>query len=354
MSRRTRTLLVIAAAFVILLIAAVALILILAPGAVTRITERLRPPTPTPVARRVAVGISVAPHLPSRPDLLAEMGMTWVKVYATDQIGDYPDQHVLYRIDVDPGSLDDWERGLPNLAAELAARGADAVEIGNEPNLAYTWQGQRSPDAAYFTAALCRAYRAFKAAAPQMTVVAGGLAPAPTLSDGSAVNDLEFAQAMFDAGAGGCFDAWAYHPYGFDQPPEADPTQHEMAFRRAERMHEVLANNGHPDSPIWITEFGWLRDPAESGLDCTTDPAFAGFSYMIFPRDVQADYTARAIAYASRHWPWVGPMFVWNLNWNLYDASYEAPCSHLRWYAILDADGAPLPAVRAIQDLRQP
>ena len=86
-----------------------------------------------------ALGISVAPHLPSRPDQLDALGMTWVKIYQTDQIADYPNQDVLYRIDIDPGSLDGWEQGLDDLARELASRGADAVEIGNEPNLAFEW-----------------------------------------------------------------------------------------------------------------------------------------------------------------------------------------------------------------------
>ena len=302
--------------------------------------------TPLPQSERavdVALGISVAPHLPSRPDQLDALGMTWVKVYQTDQISEYPNQHVLYRIDIDPGSLDGWEQGLDELALELASRGVNAVEIGNEPNLAFEWGGQRPIDPAYFTDALCRAYRVIKATTPDLIIVAGGLAPAPTLPDGSAMSDMEFAQAMFDAGAAGCFDAWGYHPYGFDQPPAADPVEFPMSFRRTELMRELLVANGLTEIPIWITEFGWLRDPAENGVDCSTDPSFAGFQYMTFSADLQTQYTIAALDYAVQNWSWVGPMFLWNLNWNQYDASYEPLCSHLRWYAILNADGSPLP-----------
>ena len=36
------------------------------------------------------------------------------------------------------------------------------------------------------------------------------------------------------------FDVFGYHPYGYDQPPEADPYQHELTFRRVERVRDLL------------------------------------------------------------------------------------------------------------------
>src|SRR5439155_12764687 len=115
-------------------------------------------------ARHIGYGISVAPFVQSRPDLLNAMGMDWVKVYDTSQLNDYPDQHVLYRVNVpgNPNDYDGWEQGLPNLARELAAHGVTAVEIGNEPNLSFEWGG-RVPDARLAADALCRGYREFKA-----------------------------------------------------------------------------------------------------------------------------------------------------------------------------------------------
>lgn len=299
--------------------------------------------------RHIGYGISVAPHQPARPDLLDEMGMDWVKVYDTPQIADYPGRNVLFRVNTDPANPDGWERGLYDLAPELASRGAVAVEIGNEANLAGEWNGRPNP--AEFADALCRAYRAFKRTVPQITVVAGGLAPADNIP-GQAINDLDFARQVLDAGASNCFDAWGYHPYGFDQPPEADPFEHEMTFRRAERMYQVLAERGLGDRPIWITEFGWIRDPTEEGVDCSADPNFVNFEWMVVSRDTQAVYTARAVTYAAENWPWVGPMFLWNLDWNLYDQSYEPPCSHLRWYGILDTNGTPLPVFHAMRQIR--
>ncbi len=309
---------------------------------------------PAERARHIGYGISVAPHVASRPDLLDQMGMDWVKIYDTSQLNDYPNQHVLYRVDVPPNTKDvsAWEGGLYNLAAELAMRGVDAVEIGNEANLSTEWGG-KTPNAREFTDALCRGYKVFKATTPEIVVVAGGLAPTITTPNLSAITDLDFAQQMFDNGAGSCFDVWGYHPYGFNQPPEADPNRYELVFRRTERMYRLLWDNGIQDKQIWITEFGWVRDPREGGLDCSTHNEFKDFQWMIFPRELQAAYTARAFAFAERNWPWVGPMFLWNLNWNQKPVNELSQCNHMRWFSIMDGSGQPLPVFHAVAQVEK-
>jgi hypothetical protein len=314
----------------------------------------LAPETYSGNARHIGYGISVAPFVstPNPAPLVDAMGLDWVKLYTTSQLNDFPNQHVLYRVDVpkDPADYTSWEEGLPNLARELASRGVDAVEIGNEANLSFEWGG-RVPDSRLFTDALCRGYRAFKTYAPDIVVVAGGLAPTITTPDRKAQTDLDFAQEMFNYGAAACFDAWGYHPYGFNSAPEADPRSHELVFRRTERMYRLLWNNGIRDKQIWITEFGWVRDPREDGMDCTRDPEFVDFLWMVKDRDTQAAYTARAFDFADRNWPWVGPMFLWNLNWNLVEPWALSPCNHMRRFAILDNAGNPLPAFWAVQSV---
>jgi hypothetical protein len=119
-------------------------------------------------------------------------------------------------------------------------------------------------------------------------------------------------------------------------------------FRRAERVRDLLVAYGAADKPIWLTEFGWLRDPAESGRDCSSSPALAGFDWMRLPERTVANYTVRAFAYADANWPWAGPMFLWNLNWQQYDHDYENACSHLRWYGILEPDGSPTDTFHAV------
>jgi hypothetical protein len=333
---------------------------LLIPGTGSLQSLRHAPVLDTPVAdaysgraRHIGYGISVAPFVPSQPGMLDTMGMDWVKVYDTSQIADYPNQYILYRVDVpkNPNEYDGWERGLGNLARELTTRGVDAVEIGNELNLHIEWAGGLIPDAKLAADSLCRGYRQFKAAAPEIIVVAGGLAPTITTPDRRAQTDLTFAQEMFNHGAGACFDAYGYHPYGFNQPPEADPNRHELVFRRTERMYRLLWDNGIRDKQVWITEFGWVRNPAEDHLNCASDPQFVDFAWMIVDKNTQADYISRAWDFADRNWPWVGPMFLWNLNWNLSPDQGLSACSHMRRFAILDNQGQPLPAFYSVQNI---
>jgi hypothetical protein len=324
----------------------------MAAGLLMLLLAPLNPPAaaaPPEQVRMSGYGISVGPHLPSRPDLLNRMNMNWVKLYDTVQIDDYPNHAVLYRVDMRgyPQDIDGWERGLYDLAAQLQRQGVVAVEIGNEPNLGFEWGGN-PPNPEQFADALCRGYRAFKAVAPEIVIVSGGLASGAGTPDGMNMEDFAFAQRMLNAGAGACFDAFGYHPYGFNVPPEADPYRNEFSFRRTERMYALLWNNGIRDKQIWITEMGWVRDPGEEGLNCAADPTFRDFNWMKFPASTVAAYHERAVRFMEANWSFAGPTFFWNLNWNLYDAGYEPPCSHLRWYGFLDRAGNPLPVVDSL------
>jgi len=177
-----------------------------------------------------------------------------------------------------------------------------------------------------------------------MIVVSGGLAPTITTGDRRAISDIDYAAEMLDNGAAQWFDAFGYHPYGYNAPPETDPTYDNLVFRRVELIRDLFEERGIYDKQIWLTEFGWLRNPAEDGVTCSdSDPSFAGFAWMRVSGDTQADYTIRAIEWADRHWPWVGPVFVWNLNWSLYPYGVDPLCSHMRWFSVLRQDGTPTP-----------
>jgi pyruvate-formate lyase-activating enzyme len=148
-------------------------------------------------------------------------------------------------------------------------------------------------------------------------------------------------------------DILAYHKLGSDKyerlgrpnpMPETEPPTGEMLAG----VKSLLESYGLGDKPIWLTEFGWLRDPAESGVNCQGDPALAGFEWMRVPLATQAEYTVRAFAYADRYWPWAGPMFLWNLDWQRYGRDIEPACSHLRWFSLLESDGTPTDTYRAV------
>ncbi len=208
-----------------------------------------------------------------------------------------------------------------------------AYEIWNEPNLDYEWGG--APDAAQYTALLKAGYRGVKAGDPHALVVSAGLAT----TGGSAadlawarhlygaervVPDLTFLREMYRAGARGYLDALGSHPYGGSYPPDTPPDQVTLPiyFRRAEEQQQVMREHGD-SSPVWATEFGWVL---------ATDCDLGEHEWMEVGEEQQAEYLAAAYAYADEEWPWMGPMFLFNLDHATVD--WYAGCDPVRWYSI--------------------
>jgi hypothetical protein len=311
------------------------------------------------------------------------LGFEWVKLY---EICDAMPStrlpvRVLYRIELNHGDRWRWPEGRPDLARieidvrQIALDGmglVDAYEIGNEPNMAWQWMGQ-PPDPADYVAVLRTAYTAIKEVDPGALVVSGGLGPvgridntcepAPrclcTANSGvtyegnncQVMDERAYARELFRLGAGDTLDAFGYHPAGFAYEPERaldDLPDHDrdndFAFRGAEVMHQIMVEYGLDDTPLWATEFGWVRDPSEDGGEavwCHTQPSYEdNFGWMDVPETLQADYLVRAFEYADVHWPWMGAMFVWNLDW--HDQGWL--CDHVRYYSIRKDDGTDLGA----------
>jgi len=208
-----------------------------------------------------------------------------------------------------------------------------AYEIWNEPNLGSEWGGM--PNAAQYTALLQHGYRGVKAGDPQALVVSAGLATTGDSAAGLAwarrfygtpevIGDLAFLRGMYDHGARGYFDALGSHPYGGSYPPDTPPDQVVIPiyFRRAEEQHQVMLDYGD-SSAIWATEFGWV-------LETTCD--LGEHEWMEVSEAQQAEYLVTAYLYADEQWPWMGPMFLFNLD-HATVYWYER-CDPVRWYSI--------------------
>ncbi|MFP4322051.1 MAG: hypothetical protein ACLFTK_06325 [Anaerolineales bacterium] len=307
------------------------------------------PPDRIP-APHLGYGLHLDPNVPVDPAMVDQLGMDWVKLYADAQIPQFPNKRILFRQDMNyPDDWNAFRAWLTDRARFLNAQGVEAIEIHNEPNLSLEWRDQ-VPNAAQYTEMLRVAYQTIKAVAPNMIVVSGGLAPTETTPDRMAISDLEYAREMLRLGAGNWFDAFGYHPYGYNAPPEQEPAMGRLNFRRTELIWDLLLEFGITDKQIWLTEFGWLRDPAEDGVACSDqDPDFQGFAWLRVDGATQADYIARAFRYADRNWPWAGPTFLWNLNFSMRpnDGSL-AMCSHQRWFGLLRQDGTPTLAFQRV------
>lgn len=293
--------------------------------------------------------------------LMQSMGFDWIKVFGGP--GNRLPLNVLIRVDAQASHLNNIATFTADIA-QLAAEQADyieAYEIGNEPNLdaSYGWGGV-APNAADYVTLLCAAYDAIHANDATAVVVSAGLAPTGRVTgnwnghaghNGFYQDEREFLREMIVAGAGDCLDAVGYHPYGFsadyDTPPDtsdgtpAGNCTNGFCFRGTEKIYEIMQQEGWGDRQVWATEFGWITHPPNH---CLNDPGWQGRAWQIVDEQSQADNLAGAFQYADVHWPWMGAMTVFNLNFNM--APYYPECEQMRFYAVQGR-----PAEGALRDM---
>jgi Tol biopolymer transport system component len=233
-----------------------------------------------------------------------------------------------------PDDVADFARFMEALTSRYKGQVA-AYEIWNEPNLDYEW-GYLEPDPARYTALLQAAYQAVKAVDPDALVISGGLA---TTGDGSATatGDLDFLQGMYDAGARGYFDALGSHPYAFGHDPDyEDPWG--LSLSRAAQQRDVMIANGDAETPIWITEAGWVLH---------TNWNLVEHEEIAVDEAQQAEYLVRAYQKVPAEWPWVEALFLFNLDFS--SVPWYRAAEPMRWYAILNPDRTPRPAYSNIK-----
>jgi hypothetical protein len=309
------------------------------------------PPWPSLPPPHLGYGVNVRLEKNIDP-LFAPLGLEWIKLWEeyehTPPAERLPYQ-VLFAIDCREGmptNLDAWGDHVEGIAEAGLGR-VEAYEIGNEPNVARFW-GDAPPNPSQYVQVLQVAYERIKAVDPDAIVVSAGLAPVGRIegdcngwsgNNCDAMDEREYAHQMFLLGAGDYFDAFGYHPYGFAYEPETDPetVSNGFAFRGAEVMRDLLEQHGLERKPVWATEFNWLRDDYGSvPADCTDyEPVFG---WMEVSEVEQANYITRAFQYADEHWPWMGAMFVWNLDWHDYHYDWDCDAAHVWYFSIREHD----------------
>ena len=248
----------------------------------------------------------------------------------------------------DPGT---YAAFIGALAGRYAGRVA-AYEIWNEQNLAREWGGPGRVNAGQYVAMLRAAHGAVKAGDSSAAVILGALTPAGTVDLGQgaiAIDDVQYFEQMYQAGAKGYFDAAGAHPSGFNNAPDLDPldpanyarpggwrAHRSFYFRNFERYREVMVRNGDANKRIWFTEFGWASGPNPS--------AEYGYAAQVSDQD-QAQYLVRAFE-IGRARGYVGPMFIWNLNFA--PGADAADWQGKRVFGILNSDWSPRAAYGAL------
>ena len=250
----------------------------------------------------------------------------------------------------DPSSLGNFVAAL----AEHYKGRVHAIEIWNEQNLAYENGGHVSTqDAGHYVELLKEAYTRIKAVDPSIYVIAGPPSSTAVNSPGVAIADMRYYRAMYSYQNGiirNYFDAQAVHPGGSANPPDTlwpdnpsqaqgwttDPT---FYFRHVEDVRALMEQYGMGDHQIWITEYGWATH--------NTTPGFE-FGNQVSDQQ-QADYIVGAMRRTKTQYPWVGNMFLWNLNFGPLKAQDGDPLHEQASFSILDGNYNPRPSYLAIQ-----
>jgi hypothetical protein len=203
---------------------------------------------------------------------------------------------------------------------------------------------------------LRQAYAAIKAACPSMVVISG--APTPAGDNGNfAMDDFRYLEGMFQNGLAQYADGIGAHPSGYNVPPSAtwenacaavqqsgnsfngacDNPHHSWSFRSTMEGYRNLAvRYGASHLRIWPTEFGWAAGGA-------FDPRYAYANDNSY--EEQAAWTVEAYQ-MMRNWGWVGPAFLWNLNFRVVANGTEKA----QW-GIVNNDWTPLPVFHALRDM---
>ena len=228
--------------------------------------------------------------------------------------------------------------------------GIQAIEVWNEQNLAREGGGAPMPPADYINL-LSASYSTVKAVDSSIWVISGAPTPAGDVP-GAAIDDISYLDAMYSAGLKGVSDGIGVHPSGYNCPADGDwqtvtdPTavfrgpydnrHHSWCFRGTmEGYHTVMVANGDTGKKLWPTEFGWA---------VSSNPP-ASYEYA---KDNTAQEQAQWVVSAytqAKGWGYVGPMFLWNLNYGV-----THPGSEQALFSILTAEG-PTPAYQALADL---
>jgi hypothetical protein len=320
------------------------------------------PAAPAPAPAAIGSGFELGGHIKdgSFPyaDTMHYAGMNWAKVqvrYPADASGIIAAAHANgFKIQVSAlgGSgmvtQGGFNETIANWVAGIAAAGADAIEIWNEPNIPREWQsGHISPEA--YTQLLCASYSAIKGANPNAAVISA--APAPTGYFGGCgpqgCDDIPFLQRMYNAGAANCLDYIGAHHNSGATPPSAtsghpaDPgsTHHSWFFLpQTQTYYNIFGGTRQ----LFYTElgyvspegYGWIPDTFAWGANTTVAQ--------------QAQWLSEVVQLSSQT-GMVRVVIVWNVDFDCY-----GPCGGVQdpqaGYAIIRPDGS-CPACESLHAL---
>ncbi len=201
-----------------------------------------------------------------------------------------------------PANLQDYTDFLKEFVRHYRGK-IQYITIWNEPNLNREWRPDVGVNPGEYVEMLKQSFQAIKQTDPAVRVMAAPLAITLEENPKYALNELQFLDQMYKAGAKDFFDIMPANAYGIESPPEDPPNPKKLNFRRVELLREVMTKNGDNNKAVWFNEYGWNASPESIPKD-----------QRIWGRvseQQQAEFTARGIKYARANYPWAGVLFVW-------------------------------------------
>ena len=147
---------------------------------------------------------------------------------------------------------DEGRRAYANYAAHLVSTYKDEIqyiELWNEPNLQNFNTYMRSPTE--YTEMAKEAYTAIKAANPDVKVCVWSTAQIPK----------GWIEESIEAGILDYSDAVTVHPYDWEDSGMDNRIKNELYVQRITELKQMLADAGHPDMPIILSEIGVRNGP---------------------------------------------------------------------------------------------
>ncbi len=246
----------------------------------------------------------------------------WLKY---DQIVDLSERHGL-RLLVRLSNPPRWSRANPdeldlappddlqdfvNFSVAVASRYRGRIthyQIWNEPNIYPEW-GDNPVDPAGYAQMLCRTYDALKAIDPAIVVVSGAIAQTIALDGYWGMSDLVYLQALYDHGAGACFDVLSAQGYGLRSGPTDQRLRAtSVNVARHTFYRDIMVRNGDAHKPIWLSEVAW-----NATLDAALPPEqIVGYAnYGNVTQQQAAQYMPLFYERRERDWTWVGNTMYW-------------------------------------------
>jgi hypothetical protein len=221
------------------------------------------------------------------------------------------------------------------------------LQIWNEPNLGREWN-DAPIDPVGYTKLLKIASENAKAVDPNIRILSAPLAITlgetftPNSTQYRNMNDLQFLEEMYAAGAKDYFDILSANAFGLGSAPEDAPNPGKLNYQRVLLERAVMEKFDDAQKAVWILEYGWNAAP-----DAIPD------SRLLWGRvteEQQAQYTARGIELARKNWNWVGVVSIW-----YFRQVGDIPPSNPEYYfRMVDVDFTPRPVYFSVSTATKP